>query len=249
MEGWISLHRSIMKHWISDNSNFFKWFIFMLMEVNHSDRKMPLGYSVITIKRGQSSRSLRSWAAVFNTNTKAVTKFFNMLESDGIITREILGKGKHSTTLINIVHYNQYQSNNETQKTTQKTTQDTTESKHKRDTNNNVNNENNFNNSNNLDSLPQNFKEWSIDDFKKNIIDNKNKECSNDELKDFLFYWSEENEKGKMRFQLEKTWSTSGRLRTWIKRSKQFKKQTDKPEEKISVYKHMAEELKKELYG
>ena len=98
-------------------------------------------------------------------------------------------------------------------------------------------------------SLPQNFKEWSIDDFKKNIIDNKNKECSNDELKDFLFYWSEENEKGKMRFQLEKTWSTSGRLRTWIKRSKQFKKQTDKPEEKISVYKHMAEELKKELYG
>ena len=32
---------------------------------------------------------------------------------------------------------------------------------------------------------------------------------------DFIRYWTEENEKGKMKFQLCHTWSTGGRLATW----------------------------------
>lgn len=40
-----------------------------------------------------------------------------------MITRKIVGKGKHSTTLINIDNYDQYQGSEETQGTTQGTTQ------------------------------------------------------------------------------------------------------------------------------
>lgn len=153
MQGWISLDRGIMKHWIADNSDFFKWFVFMIMEVNHCDRKMTLGYKLITVKRGYSSNSLRTWATIFNSNTKAVSKFFDLLEGDGIIKRCVIGKGKQSTTLIKMVNYDQYQSIKETQdttlKTTQDTTQETTQGKRDRDTNNNSNKSNPLNNDNN----------------------------------------------------------------------------------------------------
>ena len=34
---------------------------------------------------------------------------------------------------------------------------------------------------------------------------------------DFLEYWLETNQRGKTRFQMEKTWSTNRRLKNWIR--------------------------------
>jgi hypothetical protein len=68
--------------------------------------------------------------------------FFSMLESDNMITKETIGKGKQSTTLINISNYECYQGTEETQDTTLNTTQE----KRKRDTNKNVKNEKNVKN-------------------------------------------------------------------------------------------------------
>jgi hypothetical protein len=62
-----------------------------------------------------------------------------MLESDSMITKETIGKGKQSTTLINISNYECYQSTEETQDTTLNTTQ----GKRDRDTNKNDKNEKN----------------------------------------------------------------------------------------------------------
>jgi len=40
---------------------------------------------------------------------------------------------------------------------------------------------------------------------------------------EFVSYWTEPNKsKTKMRFELEKTWDTTRRLQTWIKRDKKF---------------------------
>lgn len=114
----------------------------MLLEVNHKSNKINLGFTIFDVKRGQSAKSLRTWADLFNSNTKTVSMFFSMLESDGMITKETIGKGKQSTTLINISNYECYQSTEETQDTTLKTTQE----KRKRDTNKNVNNEKNVKN-------------------------------------------------------------------------------------------------------
>jgi DNA-binding transcriptional regulator YhcF (GntR family) len=135
--GWVSLHRSIQKHWIWENDRWLKWWLTMLMEVNHSPKKFALGYDLMTVNRGQSVKSLRTWAKLFSCSTDTVTKFFNMLENDGMITRETIGKGKRSTTLINIEKYDQYQPPQQTQPRTQTGT----EHKHNAHTNNNVNNE------------------------------------------------------------------------------------------------------------
>lgn len=143
-KGWIKMHRSICGHWVFQNDKFFKWWFIVLIESNHKDADFLCGYDVYKIKRGQSCKSLRKWAELFNSNTKQVTKFFDLLEKEGMIKRETIGKMKQSTTLITIENYDSYQGGNETQPTTQVTTQPTTQVttqvKHNRDTNNNDNN-------------------------------------------------------------------------------------------------------------
>lgn len=87
----------------------------MIMEANFSDAKMKLGNEIITVKRGQSAMSIRSWADLFGTGVKATTNFLDMLQKDGMISRQTVGKGKQSTTLINIENYDLFQGTEETQ--------------------------------------------------------------------------------------------------------------------------------------
>ena len=58
------------------------------------------------------------------------------------------------------------------------------------------------------------FKEFTEQDFIEELKLHSGK-YSKEMLKDFFIYWTEPNEKGKMKFQLQKTWSTAGRLSTW----------------------------------
>lgn len=122
--GWIKLNRSIKHHWLFQNDKFFKQWILMLLEVNHTDKDFLIGYDIHKIKRGQSAKSLRSWAELFNCNVKQVIKFFELLEKDKMISKKIIGKGKQSTTLINITNYTQYQGGFETQEGTKEGTQE-----------------------------------------------------------------------------------------------------------------------------
>lgn len=59
-----------------------------------------------------------------------------------------------------------------------------------------------------------NYKKWDIQQFKDDI--NKHRRNLPDStLKKFFNYWSEKDPKGKMKFQLQKTWETNKRLSTW----------------------------------
>ena len=151
--GWIKVYRSIKNHWIFENEKFLKWWFILLFEVNHKDSKMNLGYELHDIKKGESANSLRTWATLFNTNTKSVTRFFNLLEKDNMINRKTIGKGKQSTTLVTVTNYSSYQIQNETQDTTQKTTQ----GKRKRDTNKNVKKEKKYSIANSHELI---FNQW-----------------------------------------------------------------------------------------
>ena len=142
MSGWIKVHRKLKDHWIWSDPVKFQWWLIMLLEVNHKSNKINLGFTIFDVKRGQSAKSLRTWADLFNSNTKTVSMFFSMLESDGMITKETIGKGKQSTTLINISNYECYQGTDETQDATLSTTQEQRD----RDTNKNVKNEKNVKN-------------------------------------------------------------------------------------------------------
>ena len=69
------------------------------------------------------------------------------------------------------------------------------------------------------------FKKMNEDQFYKQLAGFKDK-YPKDLLRDFYDYWREQSASGLMRFQLEKTWNTALRLKTWQRRDKTF---TPKP--------------------
>lgn len=123
MSGWFKVHRQLNSHWIWKDPIKLKWWLTILMEVSYVDSKMMLGNSIVKIKAGQSANSLRRWALLFDCGTKSASNLLNVLESDGMLTKKTIGKGKHSTTLINITNWDVYQGSEETLTTTLTTTQ------------------------------------------------------------------------------------------------------------------------------
>lgn len=61
-----------------------------------------------------------------------------------------------------------------------------------------------------------NFKNWTKEEFQQDISKNHGNH-DHDMIKAFYKYWKELDGKGKMRFQLEKTWETNLRLARWKK--------------------------------
>lgn len=113
-KGYISINRVMKEHWIYDDPNVLKLWITLLFVVNYKEGKLKLGKKLYTIKRGQSSMSLRSLANESGTSVKRVVTILNLFEEDGMIKRETIGKGKQSTTLVTINNYDDYQGVTET---------------------------------------------------------------------------------------------------------------------------------------
>ncbi|NLX28742.1 MAG: hypothetical protein GXY59_07205 [Bacteroidales bacterium] len=109
MNGWVKLHRSTQDHWIWQDNRYFKWWVTILLNVNHQANKFPVGNEVHTCNPGQSFRTLEQWAQLFGTNKKGTVNFMNLLENDAMITREILGKGNRRKTLLSVVNWEKYQ--------------------------------------------------------------------------------------------------------------------------------------------
>lgn len=103
--GWIKLHRSIQDHWIWQDPLKLKWWLDIIMEVNHADNKVNLGLKIIECKRGQSVISLSGWAKRWGVSKSMVRNFFNLLENDGMITQENVTK----STRITVCNYDNYQ--------------------------------------------------------------------------------------------------------------------------------------------
>lgn len=105
MQGWISLHRSIQNHWIWKAPVKLKWWLDILLTVNHADTKVNVGNKLFDCKRGQSVMSLQSWASRWGVSKDVVRNFFNLLQKDGMIDTENLTK----TTRITVCNYEDYQ--------------------------------------------------------------------------------------------------------------------------------------------
>ena len=150
--GWISLHRSLMEHWVYKEKPFCKlgaWVDLLLM-VNHTDNKMVVGNRLTTIKRGQTFTSYRSLAARWGWGVERIKAFLSLLKSDNMIELKTTTHG----TLLTIVNYGFYQDQQHTDGTQterrpahgQNADPHTVRTQTER--NNNSNNENNGNNDN-----------------------------------------------------------------------------------------------------
>ncbi len=145
-EGWISIYRSVLKHWLfpkkRELTKFEAW-LTILLEVNHSDAKVQIGYNIIECKRGESLNSLGTWAKFFNWNKSKVRRFFILLQKDNMIRFESVQKSTHLT----VCNYDIYQGERNASETQVKRKRNASETQV--NTNNKNNNENNENNENN----------------------------------------------------------------------------------------------------
>lgn len=137
MRGWISLHRDIQDHWIWKNPVKLKWWLDILLTVNHADTKVNVGNQLFDCKRGQSVMSLQNWATRWGVSKDVVRNFFNLLQKDDMINAENLTK----ITRITVCKYEEYQNAmHDSQTNQQRNPNDNSSQSH---TNNNNNNDNN----------------------------------------------------------------------------------------------------------
>jgi hypothetical protein len=86
MSGWIKLHRSLKKHWLMDDPEYLRAWVLILMEVNHSEKKVLIKKKLLLCGEGESLMSTESWGRLFgNWGRSRVTRFFAMLEDEGMI--------------------------------------------------------------------------------------------------------------------------------------------------------------------
>ena len=113
MEGWISIYRQIVNHWIwKSNEPFDKrsaWIDLLLM-VNHQKEKIEFDKEFMEVERGQRITSLEKLAKRWKWSRHKVSDYLNQLEQDGMLV-QIRDNKK---TLISIENYDKYQVQKET---------------------------------------------------------------------------------------------------------------------------------------
>ncbi len=109
MEGWIKLYRGLMSHWIWQEDKYLRWWLTILLTVNHTHSKFPVGCKLHDCNPGQSYRKVESWAQMFGCSKKTVVKFFQMLKTDGMIDTETLGKGNRRKHLLTVTNWPKHQ--------------------------------------------------------------------------------------------------------------------------------------------
>jgi hypothetical protein len=107
MNGWIRLHRKIRSHWIYENPDYLRAWIALLIEVNHTPDKVLIKSKLLNVARGQSVKSLDTWASIFGHGwtKQKVRTFFRLLENDRMINTQ----NEHVTTRLTVCNYDTYQ--------------------------------------------------------------------------------------------------------------------------------------------
>lgn len=93
------------EHWLWRDAEKLKWWLDILMEVNHEGRKVLLKGSLIECNRGQCVKSLETWAKDWRTTKKTVRTFFLLLQKDSMVVLESVTV----STRITVCNYESYQ--------------------------------------------------------------------------------------------------------------------------------------------
>lgn len=126
-EGWIKLYRSIRSNWLWEDGNerYLKWWVDILLMVNHQPRKVLVNGELVEIETGERLTSILKLSKRWDADRRTVTKFLDLLEKDEMVS---IKKSRQNGTTLKVLHYADYQSFSESnvQRTTQRNTQRTT---------------------------------------------------------------------------------------------------------------------------
>lgn len=152
--GFIPLYRSIQEHWLWQKEEPFDirsaW-IDLLLSVNHEEKKILVGRSVVTIRAGQMWTSYKKLSKKWHWSYKRVLRYINLLKSDGMIAVD----GTSNGTLLTVINYGNFAYQGQARDTSNDTPDDTP-SDTPNDTSGDIQtiNINNINNENKLKKEP-----------------------------------------------------------------------------------------------
>jgi hypothetical protein len=109
MPGWIKIERDIQNHWIWQDEKYFRWWMTILLNVNHEAKKFPVNTEIFTCNPGESFRSINDWSKLFRCSKPTVFKFFALLKNDGMLQTKVVGRGNRRKHLLTVVNWQKYQ--------------------------------------------------------------------------------------------------------------------------------------------
>lgn len=124
--GWIKLHRQIRDNWIWSDAERLKAWLDLLLEVNHEDRQIQFEGHIKTIKRGQKLTSLRKLSERWGWSRNRVADFIRLLIEADMVTAD---RTRHGT-LLTVVNYDFFQSQQDTHRATHEATHRATQRTH-----------------------------------------------------------------------------------------------------------------------
>ena len=113
-EGFITLHRSVQKHWIWDEPEALKFWMALLMQANWEAKTTVFNKRLITVERGQVVFGRKVWSERLKISEMKLRRYLEMLKAEGMINQQITSR----YSLITVLNYHEYQVNN--QQTTSK---------------------------------------------------------------------------------------------------------------------------------
>lgn len=106
--GWIKVYRSVRDHWLWENGNerYAKWWIDILMMVNHESHKVLVNGKLIEIAAGERLTSINKLATQWGATRRTVDRFLELLADDDMIS---FNKSRENGTTLKVLHYADYQ--------------------------------------------------------------------------------------------------------------------------------------------
>lgn len=105
MAGWIKVYRDLADHWLAKHPEKLGWWVLLLLEVEHEDKKIIVGNQLIEVKRGQVVASLTYLAKLWQTSKKTADRFVSLLIEDQMLTRNVT----RNVSILTICNYESYQ--------------------------------------------------------------------------------------------------------------------------------------------
>ena len=113
-EGFITLHRSVQKHWIWQEPEALKFWVALLLQANWEAKTTMFNKRLITVERGQVVFGRKVWSERLKISEMKLRRYLEMLKAEGMINQQTTSR----YSLITVLNYHEYQVNN--QQTTSK---------------------------------------------------------------------------------------------------------------------------------
>lgn len=109
MSGWIRLERGIVDHWMWEDAEAVKLWLYLLLNANYVDKTRAFNGSVVSVKRGQLIYGRKAVSRKLGIGEAKLRRVMKKFEDDHMISQQRTNK----YSIITVTCYEKYQDTNQ----------------------------------------------------------------------------------------------------------------------------------------